>query len=215
MNYKTSFAIIAGLAAAAISLHAQTQIDASQIPNLNGRIQYGAAPGQGAESLKFVDQSLPQKEIRVGPSKQNGVGLGYIIAFETDSETRNKLMMSEMVEFVVDVLNTAMGGTPSPMKVVLLTTAGGSNPEHFAQFGAWNNAEQLVELGTIDGDPEVGEHRFDVTKALQDAPPPTDSNPTIFFGIYSPTEDLKSENEGQHVLFGGESGVAPRLIIAE
>jgi len=194
---------------------AQTIIPAAEIEKISGRMQYGAAPGSGQGALKFVDQSLPQQEVRVGPSNNDEIGLGYLIAFEFPLDAINELLMAEKVEFEVTVLKTAMGGAPSPLKVALLAGRGGTKAEHFAQFGAWNNAPDFQEIGTIDADPETGEIRFDVTEAVQNAAPPTSTEPMIFFAIYSPMEDLEGGSGGRHVIFGGEERTAPRLIISE
>ena len=198
-----------------LTVSAETIVPVAEIEKLCGRVQYGGLPSTGAGALKFVDQSLPQVEVRVGPSSNDGVGLGYLMAFEFSVDAINELLMADKVELSVHVLNTALGGTPSPMEVALLAGRGGNNPAHFAQFGAWNDAPDFVVVGTIDGDPELGEIRIDVTEALRGGSQPTTGNPVVFFAIYSPMEDLIGRSGGRHVLFSGEGVTAPRLILSE
>lgn len=211
---KTSLSLILTFLLASASW-AETVIPASQTERLNGRVQYGGVPGSGAGSLKFVDQTLPQPEVRVGPSNNDGVGLGYLMAFEFSINDINELLLAEKVEIFVHVNKTALGGAPSPLVVALLTGSGGNNPAHFAQFGAWNDAPDFEVVGNIDGDPELGEIRIDVTDALRAGSQPSTTNPVVFFAIYSPMEDLRSANGGRHVIFEGQGNLAPRLIISE
>lgn len=182
---------------------------------MSGRCQYEAQPQSGEGAMKFVDSSLPQPDVRVGPTETDGVGLGYLIGFELDPEQINALAMATKVELAVTVLKTSRGGTPSPLKVALLSSAAPKDPKMFSHFGAWNNAPQLKEVGEIEGDAEIGEARFDVTDALLGASPATANNPLIYFGIFGPQEDLVTSNSGRHVHFGGETTTAPRLILTE
>ncbi len=203
------------VALAATNAMAQVSIPATETEKLAGRIQHGDLPGKGAGSMKMIDQSLPQPSVRVGPSSEEGVGLAYLLGFELDSEQANALMMGSKVELVVDVLKTDLGGPDLPLDVVFLCSGLEAKPEHFVHFGAWNNAVNLAPVGKIEADPEIGETRFDVTEILQKAPPVSTDRPMVFFAIYSPLEDLKKENAGRHVLFGGEGAQSPRLEITE
>jgi len=203
------------LAASVLARAGTVEVPAMEKEKLCGRCQYGAVPGSGAGSMKFVDASLPQAEVRVGATAEAGVGMGYLIGFELDPEMINSLAMGTKVELVVTVLKTALGGTPSPTSVALLSSSSPAAPDMRPQFGAWNNAPNLTEVGTFEADPEIGEARFDITEALQKGTPPSQKTPVIYFAIYAPKADLVKENHGKHVIFGGQAADAPRLVITE
>jgi hypothetical protein len=202
--------VIAVMALFAAALHAEEGSPYS------GRIQHTTPPGGGAGSLSHMGQQLPQKEIRVGPSSEEGIGLAFLVGLEIDDEQRNAMMMTEKVEFVVNVVavDSYNGAPPSPLKVALLASGEGSDPR-WSRFGAWNKAKDFKLIGTIEHDPEPGEYRFDVTEALREAPPTSKSKPMLYFAIYSPEEDLTEENGGRHVMFSGEGETAPHIDIAE
>ncbi len=211
----TPLLILTLLAASALAHAGEVQVPAMEKEKLCGRCQYGALPGSGAGAMKFVDASLPQAEVRVGATSRDGIGMGYLIGFELDPEAINSLAMASKIELVVNVLKTALGGSPSPLSVALLSSSSPASADMFSQFGAWNNAPQLTPVGTIEGDPELGEVRFDVTAAVHEGTPPSAKNPIVYFGIYAPVADMTQANQGRHVIFGGEAQDAPRLVITE
>lgn len=212
---KKSILLVTLLATSSL-LHAESiEVPAMEKEKLSGRCQYGALPGAGAGSMKFVDASLPQDEIRVGSTESDGVGLGYLIGFELTPETVNNLVMASKVELVVNVVKTALGGNPSPLQVVLLSSNSPATLEMYPQFGAWNDAPQLTNVGTIESDPEIGEVTFDVTDAILKGAPATAEKPIVYFAIYAPMDDLVKDNRGKHVIFGGMLDEAPRLVISE
>ncbi|GEM_PF-3057427 len=181
---------------------------------LAGRIHFVREPGGGAGAMKLVDLQFPQKEMRVGPTERAGTGLGLLLGFRLTDEARAAIGKGARVELVVHVRTAAMGGSPSPLKLVLLENGAHDSNESFSWFGAWNNANALKEIGVIDGDPDVGAHKFDVTEALAAGDRGTDfARPMVFFGIYGPANDLIESNRGRHVIFDGSAEAMPRLII--
>lgn len=208
-------AFVSALALPTALYAAEEEVIALESEKMSGRCQYESLPGNGAGSMRMVDASLPQAEVRVGPTEKEGVGLGYLIGFELNSDQINKLLMASKIELVLTILKTSLGGAPSPQTVALLSSASPADPASHPQFGAWNNAPQLLEVGKIDADPEIGEVRIDVTEALHNAPPPNSKAPLVYFGIYGATSDFVHANRGQHIHFGGKTDTAPRLVIHE
>lgn len=206
---------------ALLCVFSYTQADAAELvltaleqAPQSGRTQYSAAPGSGDGALKFVDSRLPQDEVRVGASGQDGVGLGYLMAFEMTPQARIELMRGSKVELEITVLRSAMGGANAPLSLTFLDSAGRKNPDAFAQFGAWNNASHIQPVATIPAAPGPGTLRFDVTAILRAAPESTDQAPLVFFAIWAPTETLLSANDGRHVVFGGKGAETPTLIFS-
>lgn len=212
---KHPIVLVALFFASALAHAAPLEIPAMEKEKLCGRCQYGELPGGGAGSMKFVDASLPQAEVRVGATNTPGIGMGYLIGFELDPEMLNSLAMATKIELAVTVLKTALGGTARPLNVALLSTSSPTAPDMHPQFGAWNDAPQLTEIGKIESDPEIGEVKFDVTQAFQSGPPPTATKPIVYFAVFAPKDELTKENHGKHVIFGGQAGDAPRLFITE
>jgi hypothetical protein len=212
---KTLLTLCLSLGMAALTTSALAQ-ESQQNP-ISGRIQYSNLPGEGAGSMKSLDQKLPQPSIRVGPSGDAGVGLAFLIGIEVTPAGRNALMMAEKVELLIDVVGVDQfnGAPPSPLRVALLHSGASANPQFYGHFGAWNDAKHFAEVGFIESDPAAGVYKFDVTKAMSNAPATTSNKPMIFFAIYSPLKDLVAANAGQHVLISGSGETAPRLQIIE
>lgn len=182
---------------------------------INGRVQYEAVPGSGDGSLKLVDEALPAEAIRVGPTANEGVGLGYLIAFETDEAARESILLGEPVRLELDVTDVSRGGTPEDAKVVFLL-AGGNPDTEWIQYRAWNPAFDFSELGTISRDPLVGPVSFDVTEAVSDARNfPTAEDNLLWFAVYVDDKTLLPDNSGRHIVFSGSGEDRPRLVIGE
>ncbi len=202
--------ILGGTWAAAAELTLTAMEQAPQ----SGRTQYALPPGGGDGALKFVDSRLPQNEVRVGASGQDGIGLGYLIAFEMTPHARIELMRGSKVELEITVLRSAMGGANAPLSLAFLDSAGRKSPDAFAQFGAWNNAPHNKPIASIPAAPAPGKLRYDVTDMLKSAPETTDQAPLVFFAIWASTGTLLSENDGRHVIFGGSGDETPKLIFS-
>jgi hypothetical protein len=180
---------------------------------LAGRIHFTREPGGGTGSMKLVDLRFPQKEMRVGPTERSGTGLGLLLGFRVTDEARAALEAGARAELVVHVRSSAMGGSPSPLKVALLDSAAPDNDDSFSWFGAWNNGNAFTALGEIDADPDIGPHSFDATAALAAARRTSASRPVVFFAVYGPFDDLVDLNKGRHVIFEASGDKLPRLVI--
>lgn len=181
---------------------------------LAGRVHFVREPGGGAGSMKLVDLRFPQKEMRVGPTERSGTGLGLLLGFRVTDEVRAAIEKGARVQLVIHVRTAAMGGSPSPLKVVLLENGAHDSDESLSWFGAWNNANALKDVGVIEGDPDLGAHTFDVTEALPGGKRGTDfARPMVFFAIHGPADDNVETNRGRHVIFEASADKMPRLVI--
>lgn len=176
----------------------------SALPRLSGRVQHEKNPGDGAGSMKFIDSPLPQPEVRVGPTREEGVALGYLMAFATTPAFRQHMAAGTAMELVLEVKGTSRAGAPDDLKVALLDIASSDDHGAFVHFGAWNNARDFQEVGTVDADPDAGMKRFDVTAALRDTRrQPSANEPVVWFAVYLPANAIEGP-EGRHVIFTGQ-----------
>ena len=188
--------------------HAQEILTAE--PRLSGRVQYAHNPGGGSGAMKFIDSPLPQPEIRIGPTRQPGIAMGALLAFKTTPAIRQHIAAGSRLELLIEVEGTSRGGAPADLTVALLNTGTTDDMSSHVHFGAWNNAGNLAELGTIEADPEKGIHLFNITEALREATlKPSEATPVIWFAVYLPEEKISVGEEGQHVILGGN----PRIVI--
>lgn len=198
----------ASLFCIALTVSAQELLPLNRI---SGRIQHEKDPGQGAGSMKFIDNALPQGEVRVGTTRQEGVSLGFLMAFSTTPEFRQRIAAGDAIELELEVKSTSRSGAPDDLKVVLLDMGSGEDASAFVHFGAWNNARDLKEVGTVHADPDAGMKTIDVTEALGDARrQPSTDEPVIWFAVYLPLEAFEGP-EGRHVIFSGE----PKLRVRQ
>jgi hypothetical protein len=182
---------------------------------INGRVQYKAIPGTGDGSLNFVDMPLPTNEVRVGATEKSGVGLGYLIAFQTNEEAREALLLGEPVRLEMKVLNKSLGGTTSNVKISFLY-AGGNPMTQYVQYQAWNPGWDLMELALLPRNAEPGLYQAEATEAIKEARNfPTAENNLIWFALYVDDSELLAENAGKHIIFSGAGQDRPKLIIGE
>jgi hypothetical protein len=175
----------------------------SALPRISGRVQYEKNPGEGSGSMKFIDSALPQAEVRVGPTREEGVALGFLMAFETTPAFRQHMAAGTAMELVLEVKGTSRAGAPDDLTVALLDIASSDDAGAFVHFGAWNNARDLTSVGTVDADPDAGVKRINVTAALRDSQrQPSAAEPVVWFAVYLPAEAIEGP-EGRHVIFSG------------
>ncbi len=180
---------------------------------LAGRIHFTREPGGGTGSMKLVDLRFPQREMRVGPTERSGTGLALLLGFRMTDQARAALEAGARAELVVHVRSSAMGGSPSPLKVALLDSGAPDSDDSFSWFGAWNNGNAFTLLGELDADPDLGPHAFDATAAIAGARRTSPLRPVVFFAVYGPFDDLVDMNRGRHVIFEASGDKMPRLVI--
>lgn len=182
---------------------------------INGRVQYQAVPGTGDGSLKFVDMPLPAQQVRVGATETDGIGLGYLIAFQTNEEAREALLLGEPVLLEFKALDKSLGGTTTDVKIAFLY-AGGNVMTQYVQYQAWNPGWDLMELALLPRSADSGPYQVDATKAIKEARKfPTAENNLLWFALYVDETELKGQNSGKHIVISGAGHDRPKLIIGE
>lgn len=190
------------------SLHAENLVlDIYQNGTLGGRVQHNANPGKSDKAIQHIDP-LPLEEVPVGPTRNTGVSMAFLMAFETTPAFRQHIAADGKVRLALTVIKTLEGGAPDDLNVALLNIATVTISNHYPQFGAFNKAKEFTVIKTIDSDPETGLLEIDVSEALHNsARQPSADEPLIWFAIYLPVEKMDSQ-EAQHVVFSGK----PKLI---
>jgi hypothetical protein len=196
------------LSLSAFSLHAENLVlDIYQNGNLGGRIQYRANPGKSDKAIAHINP-LPMKEIAVGPTQNEGVGLAFLMAFQTTPEFRQHIAADGKVRLALEIVKTIEGGATDDLNLALLDMGTVTNRDFYPQFGAFNKAPDFKVIDTIDADPKIGLKEIDITEVLKaSANQPSGDKPLIWFAIYLPIEKLEGTTP-RHVVFAG----TPKLI---
>ncbi len=171
-----------------------------QSGKLGGCILHNADPGKSKEAIRHI-LPMPRETIPVGPTENEGVSLAFLMAFNSTPEFRQHLAADGQVRLLLEVDKTLEGGAPDDLEVVLLDVGTSTDPNHYPQYGAFNNAKDLKRIGGVDADAESGLMELVASKALHEsARQPSAEQPLIWFAVYLPIEKLEGTSS-RHVVF--------------